>query len=498
MTTFAQRSLGSIFGLALGDAFGRPLEFTTGSRVRTKAVDLSRLMWTDDTHMSIYFAEAALSLKGEFSEEALGAALGEQLCRWRLDPLTPSTAPGNTCLAGAAAYARDRDWRSSGVRGSDGCGAVMRIAALPILYSGEQLTTAARVSALITHAHPNAPAATEALCWLQREVLEDGRLDPAMVLQVAARSRAAGHPPVVAEALEAAVDWARRNPAADWLDERAIPTYDGGWRSVSAVGLAVAACLRWGPRPALVIEKAARIQGDSDSVAAIAGMLVGAVNPAGLPSAWLESLFDRERLEGLAERLCAPPRGPRGRKLISSLQDPIRVAWLKGEHSGLGLTLAPGKKGPSTMSRVQWHRDIGIDLGDLKQQGVTLLIGLLEDHELRRYQLQGLSRRAAEKGIEFLWFSVPDQSVPTLEEAQNIVCRVNSQLLHGRERSRGERVVIHCLGGLGRSGTLTACVLRSRGLGPDEAMAAVRRVRPGAIENRRQERFVRGFLPLTE
>jgi hypothetical protein len=101
-------------------------------------------------------------------------------------------------------------------------------------------------------------------------------------------------------------------------------------------------------------------------------------------------------------------------------------------------------------------------------------------------------------GIELLWFSVPDQSVPTLEEAQNIVCRVNSQLLHGLQRSRGERVVIHCLGGLGRSGTLTACVLRSRGLGPEEAMAAVRRVRPGAIENRRQERFVRGFLPLTE
>jgi len=183
--------------------------------------------------------------------------------------------------------------------------------ALPMVFTGDMFTQAAHISAMITHAHPNAPAATEVLCWLHRAILEDGVLDSERVRKFASLSRDAGHPEVVAEGLEAAVYWVRENPNSDWLDEQAIPTYDGGWRSVSAVGLAVAACLRWGPDPARVIDKAARIDGDSDSVAAIAGMLIGAAQPDRLPAAWLKGLYQRDGIEELTERLCAMDlRGP--------------------------------------------------------------------------------------------------------------------------------------------------------------------------------------------
>lgn len=61
------------------------------------------------------------------------------------------------------------------------------------------------------------------------------------------------------------------------------------------------------------------------------------------------------------------------------------------------------------------------------------------------------------------------------------------------ERLReGKRVVVHCSGGLGRSGLVAACCLIGAGLAPNAAMEAVRKARPGAIE-RSQEPFLRSF-----
>ena len=56
--------------------------------------------------------------------------------------------------------------------------------------------------------------------------------------------------------------------------------------------------------------------------------------------------------------------------------------------------------------------------------------------------------------------------------------------------SSGGRVLLHCRGGLGRAGTVAARILVEFGYAPDVAIEAVRRARPGAIENSIQERYV--------
>ena len=306
--TLADRAQGALLGLACGDRFGAPLEFVSDASVRDRPVHLGH--WTDDTHMSLYLGEAILAQgpltpRTPFDPARFGTAVGEAFVRWLEDPLTPSTAPGLTCLAGSRHFARHRDWQTSGIPTSDGCGAVMRIVPLALAWRGATLLDAARISAVVTHAHANAREAAMAGAWLVRQVLETGDWSADVVARAAHELRHAwGQGGTVAASLEAARVWAARGEA--WLDEGAIPPGDGGWRAGSALGLAVAAALRWAGDFGQAVEKAARIRGDSDSVAALTGALVGAaLGPGAIPAVWRETLPRREAISDLATRLVA-------------------------------------------------------------------------------------------------------------------------------------------------------------------------------------------------
>lgn len=301
---FADRARATLLAHACGDRFGAPLEFVGDASVRTRAVQLGN--WTDDTHMSLYLGEAILAHgPGPLQPDRFGGLVGEAFVRWLHDPLMPSTAPGGTCLSGARRFERDRDWRTSGISGSDGCGAVMRIAPLALVWSGADLLEAARISSLLTHAHPNALEAAMAGAWLVRAVLESGAWGGDLVRQaIGGLEGPWGQGGTVAASLMAALAWAGRGE--DWLDEAVIPPGDGGWRSGSALGLAVAAALRWPEDLGLAVEKAARIRGDSDSVACLTGALLGAaLGTAAIPTDWLATLPRRSEIETLADRLLA-------------------------------------------------------------------------------------------------------------------------------------------------------------------------------------------------
>ena len=83
-------------------------------------------------------------------------------------------------------------------------------------------------------------------------------------------------------------------------------------------------------------------------------------------------------------------------------------------------------------------------------------------------------------------------AVPGLEDARELVrwCREGV--------AAGGRVVITCMGGLGRSGTIAACYLVEQGLSAPQAISAVRRARgPRAVETRSQEAFVAAYAATT-
>ena len=57
----------------------------------------------------------------------------------------------------------------------------------------------------------------------------------------------------------------------------------------------------------------------------------------------------------------------------------------------------------------------------------------------------------------------------------------------------GQSIVVCCLAGYGRTGMTVACALVQARLSADEAIALVRATRPGTIETREQEAYVRVF-----
>lgn len=170
---------------------------------------------------------------------------------------------------------------------------------------------------------------------------------------------------------------------------------------------------------------------------------------------------------------------------------PIWVDFVSPESHGLrgrlGLTVAPGRWRPGLDSASDCL--VEDDLLRLRDfYGAKVLVTLLEEFEMRRLAIPELLDVARNAGLRSLWFPIADVSVPSDLEA---TCALVDGIVE--YMSRGETIVVHCMGGLGRSGTIAACCLVARGHAPREAIRMVRSARPGAVEVASQEDFVARF-----
>ncbi len=177
---------------------------------------------------------------------------------------------------------------------------------------------------------------------------------------------------------------------------------------------------------------------------------------------------------------------------IDSIESPLRVDFVSSEmsrlHGRLGMTLAPGKRDPHALT-ADWDRDLRTDLHRLRDEYRTdLLVSMLQPHELDRLGIPHLFLEARAAGLEVESFPVFDGGTPaSMDRTINLVMLILARV------EAGQTVVIHCRGGLGRTGTLTACCLAAHGAATAEAIAAVRQARsPRAIEPG-QEGFVAAF-----
>jgi len=128
------------------------------------------------------------------------------------------------------------------------------------------------------------------------------------------------------------------------------------------------------------------------------------------------------------------------------------------------------------------------DLATLVQWGAAALVTLLQPYELTLLGVEDLGARANALGLEWHHLPVTDGAAPGA--AFEAAWAETGPSLHAR-LDAGGRIVVHCRAGIGRSGALAARLLVERGLAPGDAIVAVRRVRPGAIESPEQNQWVR-------
>lgn len=172
-------------------------------------------------------------------------------------------------------------------------------------------------------------------------------------------------------------------------------------------------------------------------------------------------------------------------RLQTSQSSPLRIAEVRfGEREGrLGLTLCPGKKDPE----YGWDRDLDEDLRVIRNWGASTVISLIEPHEFELLHVPDLGQIGIRIGMKWIHLPIRDVDVP--DERFEHGWQVVGQEIHQR-LDAGERILIHCRGGIGRTGLVAARILVERGCVPRDAVHRVRAVRPGAIETHAQEQYV--------
>lgn len=129
------------------------------------------------------------------------------------------------------------------------------------------------------------------------------------------------------------------------------------------------------------------------------------------------------------------------------------------------------------------------ELEQLRIEGVQVLVSLLPEDQEKNLELERESELCKSGGVEFVSFPISDHDVPvSFSEAKSQIAGIAAFL------EDGKNVVIHCWGGIGRSGMIAAAVLFMRGIMPKQAFSLIQTARGERVpETPEQENWVLAF-----
>jgi ADP-ribosylglycohydrolase len=305
------RYLGSLRGLAVGDALAAPTQYRragsfapVGDLVGGGPFDLPRGSWSDDTAMALCLAESLLESEGSAPPDQL-----QRYARWQQQGYLSAD---NHCVGITAATARALSRGADAVEGVDAVNAVHAVSEPPGPMSAAPSPEAAPLSrvaptVLFYFAHETqAIAQSEAAA----RVFDAAPLvlDSCRVLAAMLHTALRGEP--LSRVLQPSLRAFGPRPLAPPLSALLArdPTLTPGVHAGPALSALTAA--RWalagggGFRDGAL--RAANFGGDADVIGAIHGQLAGAVYGAqAIPAGWLRALARRPLIDELADRLLA-------------------------------------------------------------------------------------------------------------------------------------------------------------------------------------------------
>ena len=156
----------------------------------------------------------------------------------------------------------------------------------------------------------------------------------------------------------------------------------------------------------------------------------------------------------------------------------IDILDIPGTAGRIGMCQCPG-----TSNRY----DLLGDLQIIADSGAVMLISLITNKEYKTYGVTDL-HRLVPPNITHLKMPISDMSTPNkaFNDQWNIYNPNIKKLLLGNQV-----IILHCLAGMGRTGTICARILiEDFDIQPEQAIQMVRKARPGTIQTNAQENYL--------
>ncbi len=309
----------SLLGGALGDSLGAEIEFLSLDMIRRQypegITDLPphqglRGAITDDTQMTLFTAEGIIRAHVRNALKGISHApsvVHHALLRWHRTQggqprvqtddiglisdrrLWGRRAPGNTCLS---ALAESQKYGAPARNHSKGCGTIMRVAPVALMVPREQVRSMAIETSAFTHGHPTGQLAAAAWAEMLADVATGSKLEETAAATAAQYARLEGGQET-ARAIRKALD-APRDGAPETVE-----SLGGGWIAEDALSIALYACVT-GESFDETLQIAVLHGGDSDSTGAIAGNMIGLIDPAAaLNHRWASVIEGADIMSGL-------------------------------------------------------------------------------------------------------------------------------------------------------------------------------------------------------
>ena len=462
------RATGVLLGLATGDALGARYEFQPPLPDEIAVgmfgggqLSWERGEWTDDTAMAIPIARAAaagLDLRDEAVLDQIAATWTD----WASDAkdvgiqigavLRRASSPTAAGLREAAVAYSARSHRSSGN------GSLMRVAPVALAYldDPDALVEAATALSQLTHTHPDAVDACVIWSLGIRHAVLHGTFDG---VRDALDRLPAGRAAVWAERL----DEAEANPPTRFTHNGwVVEALQGAWSAITRT-----------PVPELnpsadrypcghfaqALEAAVRGGRDTDTVAAIAGGLLGARwGASAVPARW------RRVMHGWP--------GERSGELVRLAA--LAVAGGRPDASGWPAAPVVDYSGYGDVTRLAVHpHDPGVRLGgaghfEALPAGIDAVVSLCRVGELAaaippadHVEIRLIDRDGENPNLDFV-----------LADAADAVAAF---------RAEGKTVLLHCVQAISRTPAVAALyAVRHLGVPADVALADIQRVLPHA------------------
>ncbi len=152
---------------------------------------------------------------------------------------------------------------------------------------------------------------------------------------------------------------------------------------------------------------------------------------------------------------------------------PLQIDSLTVDDGGtIGLVHCPGR------CIAPWQRDLTADLAALEAWGAVSLVSLVEGQEFVQLGVPQFAQAILASNLGWHHIPIPEHLPAGRETLAG--WRDSGPAILSSLRS-GDRLVLHCSSGIGRSSTIAAKILVELGQPPLEAVERVRQLHPGSL-----------------